>query len=386
MDARRLFVVTNQGAEGPFDREQMIEMLQRGRIRAHDRLRTASGRNSGTVAEFIAEPVVEEVPAEEPVAPRRVVSSTSEWAVDLPPASRRWMIIAAGGLVLVGIVLAVPLLRSAMAAPPVVMRPTMTLTTEPASWILGRDGAVTVRIDHPVHDPLIVPLEYTGTAVPKVDFAQLPERAVILAGDISVRIPVRPASVTSERNPPVVLTATLPVGDDWKLGAPHAGDIPFATLESHQPQDPQVVWIDALPFKDTWNWMRPVEKRRSYDRAPLAIGGVRYGRGLGMHAGVPKVDPDAFVSIDLAGRYQEFLAEVGIDDEVHGGDGVAFQVWVDGQPQFDSGILRREMPPRSIRVTVAGAKELRLVVRAAGETNGWAHADWGGARLLSAVP
>ncbi len=378
MDDRRLFVVTNQGAEGPFAREDVIEQLRCGRLRAADRLRTASGRNAGTVAEFIAEQEVDAAPGE-----ARVASSTSEWAVELPPASRRWMIIAASGLALVGIALAIPLLRSAMNAPPVVMRPTMTLTTEPASWILGREGAVIVHLDHPLLDPLTVPVEYTGTAVPKVDFAQLPERAVILAGDISTRIPVRPAPVTAERNPPVALIVTLPVGDAWKLGEPHAGEIPFATLE---PRDPRVVWIDELPFKETWNWMHPVEKRGSFDRAQIAIGGVRYGRGLGMHAGVPKVDPAAFVSVDLAGRYQEFLAEVGMDDEVYASAGVAFQVWVDGQPQFDSGVMRPKMPPLPIRVTVAGAKELRLVVRAAGETNDWAHADWGGARLIGTAP
>jgi NPCBM/NEW2 domain len=385
MDARRLFVVTNQGAEGPFDREQMIGLLQRGRLRAHDRLRTASGRNAGTVAEFIAEPEVEEVPNQEPVVPR-VVSSTSEWAVDLPPTSRRWMILAAGGAVLVAIVLAIPWLLTITAAPVVVLRPVMSLTAEPASWTLGRDGAVIVHIDHPVHDPVIVPVEFAGTAVPKVDFAQLPERVMIMAGEISARIPVHPMPITIDRRPPVELTVSLPVGDEWKLGEPHMATVPFATIDLRQPQDPQVAWVDELPFVSTWNWQHGVVRRLSCDRAPISIAGVRYGRGLGMHAGVPNVDPDAFVTVNLAGRFQEFLAEVGIDDEVRGGDGVSFQVWVDGQPQFDSGVMRLSTPARPIRVALGGAKDLRLVVRAAGATNGWAHADWGGARLISVVP
>jgi len=99
---------------------------------------------------------------------------------------------------------------------------------------------------------------------------------------------------------------------------------------------------------------------------------------LGTHA-------QSTIAYDLAalGRgYERFEALVGIDDEVGGGS-VVFQVLVDGEKRFDSGTLTPASAPLPVRVSVRGAKELKLVVTDAGDGISSDHADWAAARLTN---
>ena len=112
------------------------------------------------------------------------------------------------------------------------------------------------------------------------------------------------------------------------------------------------------------------------------VGGVTYARGLGVHPGKSDIDPVAHVTVRLAGAYDEFLTDIGIDAEARDGGGVVFQVWVDGKPQFDSGLIKPFDRPRSVRIPVSGAGELKLIVLDGGNTDASDHADWAGARLL----
>ncbi|MBA3698077.1 MAG: NPCBM/NEW2 domain-containing protein [Planctomycetes bacterium] len=137
---------------------------------------------------------------------------------------------------------------------------------------------------------------------------------------------------------------------------------------SHQPGP----WLSDL------NWIRgttgngEIRKDRSMDNRPLTLDGKVYAKGLGVHAVSELV-------YALDGRQSGFTAMVGIDDEAPNGE-VIFQVWLDGQKAWDSGVVRKGMV-KPVAVPLTGRKELRLVVDSNGP-NDADHADWVNAQFL----
>ena len=117
------------------------------------------------------------------------------------------------------------------------------------------------------------------------------------------------------------------------------------------------------------------------DGNPMAIGGVGYAKGLGVHAA-------SEVRYALDGAFSRFIADVGVDDETGNNGSVVFQVYGDGNLLFDSGTRvgnnTSTGQPLRVDVSVAGVSELRLVVTDAGDGNGSDHADWANARLMRA--
>ena len=107
----------------------------------------------------------------------------------------------------------------------------------------------------------------------------------------------------------------------------------------------------------------------------LRIGDVEYERGLGMHA-------QGVVTIDLGGEFETFEAAVGLQWQTGKTKGsVVFQVFVDDEQRFDSGVMRENTPPKQVRVVVRDADELRLVVTDAGNGIVSDVANWANARL-----
>ncbi|MEO5733102.1 MAG: NPCBM/NEW2 domain-containing protein, partial [Rubrivivax sp.] len=111
------------------------------------------------------------------------------------------------------------------------------------------------------------------------------------------------------------------------------------------------------------------------DGLPMSIGGVPYRRGLGVHA---PSDLRFNLNRTCSGN---FIADVGVDDEVGDKGSVVFQVYTDGTLVYDSGALNGGSLRKTANVSVANAAELRLVVTDGGNGNGYDHADWGGARV-----
>ena len=110
---------------------------------------------------------------------------------------------------------------------------------------------------------------------------------------------------------------------------------------------------------------------------PLSIADTTFQKGLGLHA-------NADLNVLLEGRYETFEAEVGVLSSNQPGGTVVFQVDVDGQRRYDSGIVRQGEAPRKIRVTVTGAQQLALHVTDAGDGILNDAANWAEARLLPA--
>jgi hypothetical protein len=163
------------------------------------------------------------------------------------------------------------------------------------------------------------------------------------------------------------------------------------------------VRLDALPRGGIADPFGPPRANASFGEAPLKLAGRSFEHGLGTHA--PSV-----LELRLDGRALLFEAVVGVDEEVQllereatrgpirafpryvydgsrslldfaQGGTVAFKVIVDGRVAFDSGRLDAHSAGVPVRVGLAGAKRLRLVVEDAGDGSFADHADWADARL-----
>jgi MYXO-CTERM domain-containing protein len=139
----------------------------------------------------------------------------------------------------------------------------------------------------------------------------------------------------------------------------------------------QLSSLDPVVAMNAWG---PFERNRSngedaVDGKPLSIAGITFPTGLGVHA-------PAELSFDLGKRCNgKFLADVGVDDEVRDQGSVVFQVYLDAQLAYDSGVLRGMDGRASIALDVAGVEQLRLVVTDGGDGMGSDHGDWGAARV-----
>ena len=103
---------------------------------------------------------------------------------------------------------------------------------------------------------------------------------------------------------------------------------------------------------------------------------VSYERGIGAHS-------TSSIIYDLTDKdYAYFSSYVGVDRQMYGTVGsVSFEVWVDGEKKFDSGLMTSRDVQKYVEVDINGAKELKLVVTDGGNGNGSDHATWGGTKL-----
>jgi hypothetical protein len=110
---------------------------------------------------------------------------------------------------------------------------------------------------------------------------------------------------------------------------------------------------------------------------PLSVGGKKYERGLGVHA-------PSRITFPLNGKFAVFHVVPGPDD-AHKGL-LEMKVFVDGKEVFASGTVRSSgFQAKALDISVAGAKELALVVTDAGDGKGGDHASWADAYLMAGV-
>ncbi|MGL5378453.1 glycoside hydrolase family 2 TIM barrel-domain containing protein [Clostridium sp.] len=127
-----------------------------------------------------------------------------------------------------------------------------------------------------------------------------------------------------------------------------------------------------------------VERDRSTDGNKISlrdeVGRVFYDKGLGSHA-----NSTIIYNIPEEG-YKYFESFVGVDQEI-GGDSpsVTFEVHVDGEKVYDSGLMKAHTPQKFVQVNIDGKKELKLVITNGGNGNGGDHADWANAMFVKAL-
>ncbi|NUR01446.1 MAG: alpha-galactosidase [Streptomyces sp.] len=138
--------------------------------------------------------------------------------------------------------------------------------------------------------------------------------------------------------------------------------------------------LGDLPWLSATNGYGPVERNTSNgesaagDGNPLTIGGVVYGKGLGVHA-------ESAVEYYTGKACRTVTADVGVDDEKGTNGTVAFEIWADGTKVASTGVLTNAMPAQPLTADVTGAQVVRLVVTDGGDGIDSDHADWANAQL-----
>jgi alpha-galactosidase len=133
--------------------------------------------------------------------------------------------------------------------------------------------------------------------------------------------------------------------------------------------------LSEFPWRYAASGWGPIERDRSNgerlpnDGRPLSVKGIKYAKGLGVHA-------PSRIQYYLGGKCSIFSTQFGIDDEVGTKGIVRFEVWADGKKLFDSGLVYQGTPTKKISVSLSGKNELTLLVRGSGHTSQYGHADW----------
>jgi NPCBM/NEW2 domain len=156
--------------------------------------------------------------------------------------------------------------------------------------------------------------------------------------------------------------------------------IPTASISRLLVQNGKLVFLsDLRPVEARHTPYLEIEHPHRIDESqggrPLQLGGVRYGRGLGVHA-------RSDLTYELAGGFKTFAATVGVDAEVGSAGSVVFRVLGDDKVLYESPVMRGGDDAREITVDVHGVLLLRLVVDFADNGDLGDHADWANARLL----
>jgi hypothetical protein len=132
-----------------------------------------------------------------------------------------------------------------------------------------------------------------------------------------------------------------------------------------------------IPFLSlTWD----IRRDRDVTGGPLAVGGLRYLKGLGMHSA-------ARITYNLDGEYHAFQSDLAIDDSTDGRGSVTCRVFTDdGSGQwrikYESPVIRGGEKPVSVNVDLAGAKRISLLVDFADRGDEQDHVNWLDARLV----
>ncbi|MBN2375651.1 MAG: family 20 glycosylhydrolase [Sedimentisphaerales bacterium] len=122
--------------------------------------------------------------------------------------------------------------------------------------------------------------------------------------------------------------------------------------------------MDAFLFSTGWG---NVNKNKAVSGNTLSIAGIKYDRGIGLHA-------VSVGQINLKGSAISFNALVGADDGNTGS--VRFIVKADGEVLFKSEVMNKGIPAAAVNVDLIGKKTLELIVADGGNGTGRDHADW----------
>ena len=116
---------------------------------------------------------------------------------------------------------------------------------------------------------------------------------------------------------------------------------------------------------------------RSAQGQPMSIAGVGYAKGMGLA-------PNSELAYDLKPEYREFVAIVGVDDEMkrYTRASIAFKVIIDGKLLHETPILCAN-DFWHIRVPIPeGSRKIQLITTDAGDGIDCDHADWANAGFI----
>ncbi len=172
---------------------------------------------------------------------------------------------------------------------------------------------------------------------------------------------------------------------NWSDGGARSHNITIGNaaqtlIATYEPLTPTTYLSDLTPAFAV-NAIGPYERDRSNGGAAagdgklIRLNGQHYPKGLGVSA-------RSELRYSLGGLYQNFLADIGVDDEVGGLGVVAFRVLVDGQEVYTGFKMTGRSATVSLNLNVTGKNELRLIVQPSfGLGGAYDKADWANARL-----
>lgn len=105
---------------------------------------------------------------------------------------------------------------------------------------------------------------------------------------------------------------------------------------------------------------------------------IEYPKGIGTHA-------NSTVVYHVDGKnFQSFEAAIGVEQSIpdNRNSSIVFEVYVDNVKAYDSGLMKYATPEKHIKVNIAGAREIKLVVNDGGNGIGSDHAAWGDAKFV----
>jgi hypothetical protein len=104
----------------------------------------------------------------------------------------------------------------------------------------------------------------------------------------------------------------------------------------------------------------------------------KYEHGIAMHS-------RCHLTYELGGHYGRFQAVLGFDDAVKGRGQVDCRVLADGKELYAKKDLRSDLPPVTLSLPLAGARQLRLEVDFGGGQDTGDRVIWANPRLYRAT-
>lgn len=161
----------------------------------------------------------------------------------------------------------------------------------------------------------------------------------------------------------------------WKL-VPVENDTPCSTVQGTPLAD--LEWVSATTGSGA------VRKNTNIKGGTMQINEQTYNNGIACHA-------QSEIVYELDGTYTLFRSDIGVDEtaSANSAASVQFEVQGDGQQLYLSPVMRATDDAIAIEVSVAGVRQLKLIVHEVPEHSPGSdpdnsdHADWADARLES---
>ncbi|WP_435010743.1 NPCBM/NEW2 domain-containing protein [Tundrisphaera lichenicola] len=148
----------------------------------------------------------------------------------------------------------------------------------------------------------------------------------------------------------------------WKVETPWGQEVslPAAEIQGVRSRGGRVTYLSDLApakveevpfFGRTYSWRRDIGLLGD----PLRMDGRTFDRGVSVHS-------RSSLTYDLDGKYDTFEALVGFDEASRGKGRVECRVFADGKEIYANPDLRADAPPVPLKLPLAGAQQLRLLV------------------------
>ena len=135
--------------------------------------------------------------------------------------------------------------------------------------------------------------------------------------------------------------------------------------------------LEPTSVEEVSYFERPLGYHRDQNLSggPLAVRGTTYRKGLAVHS-------RCVLTYALDGRYELFRARLGFEDGVPVAGSIACRVLADDRELFNNASFRADAEPVSLKLDLAGAKQLVLEVDFGEMQNVGDRIVWGAARVV----